>query len=431
MFVIGGKVQGGKVYGDWTTLAPGKTYQNRDLEVTTDFRTVLNEILYGHMKLHPSRKLFPGFEDEKQPGPLRLTRRVPARSAEVRSCSPRARVANLYVGFTAPWLARCTFPAGLEGNRLATVQRREESMNRVHLPSGAVHVVAGLVLALSLGGCYSRSARKKALEEASAAPAVPTTAGRSPFLGTRCGAGSFCVRGASPRGAVHDARPCVRGPSPAGRKDRLKGKARSTSLRYGRPGFAVYETESGRLWVFRDGSDDLREFLDAGEPAKRITRIGVGPDERSLMSSDGATLDAYLAATVYAYPGFFVETLDGRLWVFKEGSEALADYRQVGEPAKRLTRIAAGPDDLTLIGPDAETLDEYTVKKVFGRAGFATYLIDGRLWVFQSPSEELVQFATVGEPAKRVTRVGAGPRDLTLVGPDGETLDAYMAAYGS
>ena len=68
MFVIGGKLQGGKVYGDWTTLAPGKTYQNRDLEVTTDFRTVLNEILYGHMKLHPSHKLFPGFEDEKRLG---------------------------------------------------------------------------------------------------------------------------------------------------------------------------------------------------------------------------------------------------------------------------------------------------------------------------------------------------------------------------
>jgi len=68
MFVIGGKVKGGKVYGDWTTLAPGKTYQNRDLEVTTDFRTVMGEILYGHMKLHPSRRLFKGFDDESKLG---------------------------------------------------------------------------------------------------------------------------------------------------------------------------------------------------------------------------------------------------------------------------------------------------------------------------------------------------------------------------
>jgi uncharacterized protein (DUF1501 family) len=61
MFVVGGKVKGGQVHGEWTTLAPGRTYQNRDLEVTTDFRTVLSEVLYGHLKLHPSKQLFPGF----------------------------------------------------------------------------------------------------------------------------------------------------------------------------------------------------------------------------------------------------------------------------------------------------------------------------------------------------------------------------------
>lgn len=68
MFLVGGKVRGGRVHGEWTTLAPAKTYQNRDLDVTTDFRTVMNEILYGHLKLHPSRNLFAGFEDEKKLG---------------------------------------------------------------------------------------------------------------------------------------------------------------------------------------------------------------------------------------------------------------------------------------------------------------------------------------------------------------------------
>jgi len=61
MFVIGGKVNGGKVYGDWAGLAPGKTYQNRDLLVTTDYRTVFSEILYDHLKLHPSKDLFPKY----------------------------------------------------------------------------------------------------------------------------------------------------------------------------------------------------------------------------------------------------------------------------------------------------------------------------------------------------------------------------------
>jgi len=68
MFVIGGKVKGGKVYGEWTTLAPGRTYQNRDLEVTTDFRTVMNEVLHGHLELHAEKRLFPGFGDEKKLG---------------------------------------------------------------------------------------------------------------------------------------------------------------------------------------------------------------------------------------------------------------------------------------------------------------------------------------------------------------------------
>jgi uncharacterized protein (DUF1501 family) len=66
MYVIGGKVKGGKVYGDWPGLEPGKTYQNRDLLVTTDWRTVLSEILYDHLKLHPSKDLFAGWTRPEQ-----------------------------------------------------------------------------------------------------------------------------------------------------------------------------------------------------------------------------------------------------------------------------------------------------------------------------------------------------------------------------
>lgn len=66
MYVIGGRVNGGKIYGDWPGLAPGNTYQNRDLKVTTDWRTVLSEIAYDHLKLHPSKNLFPGFTPPEQ-----------------------------------------------------------------------------------------------------------------------------------------------------------------------------------------------------------------------------------------------------------------------------------------------------------------------------------------------------------------------------
>ena len=61
MWAIGGKVNGGKVYGDWTGLAPGRSYQNRDLLVTTDWRQVFSETLHDYLRLHPSKKLFKGF----------------------------------------------------------------------------------------------------------------------------------------------------------------------------------------------------------------------------------------------------------------------------------------------------------------------------------------------------------------------------------
>ncbi len=43
MLVIGGGVKGGKVYGKWPGLL--SLYENRDLEVTTDFRDVFGELL--------------------------------------------------------------------------------------------------------------------------------------------------------------------------------------------------------------------------------------------------------------------------------------------------------------------------------------------------------------------------------------------------
>jgi uncharacterized protein (DUF1501 family) len=58
MMVLGGNVNGGKVYGQWPGLA--NLNQNQDLEITTDFRTVLGEIIterLGNVKLG---QVFPG-----------------------------------------------------------------------------------------------------------------------------------------------------------------------------------------------------------------------------------------------------------------------------------------------------------------------------------------------------------------------------------
>ncbi len=62
MFVMGGPVKGGKVYGQWPGLAPEQLYENRDLALTTDFRDVLAEAVYAHLGNHQIEKVFPGYQ---------------------------------------------------------------------------------------------------------------------------------------------------------------------------------------------------------------------------------------------------------------------------------------------------------------------------------------------------------------------------------
>jgi uncharacterized protein (DUF1501 family) len=64
MLVLGGPVKGGKVYGKWPGLNEGQLYEGRDLQLTTDFRTVLSECLASHMKVKELGKVFPGFESK-------------------------------------------------------------------------------------------------------------------------------------------------------------------------------------------------------------------------------------------------------------------------------------------------------------------------------------------------------------------------------
>ncbi len=62
MFAIGGSVEGGKVYGDWPGLERERLYEERDLMVTTDFRTVLAEVVSKQMGNRDLRSIFPGFK---------------------------------------------------------------------------------------------------------------------------------------------------------------------------------------------------------------------------------------------------------------------------------------------------------------------------------------------------------------------------------
>ncbi len=60
MFVLGGDVKGGKVYGKWPGLANEQLNEGRDLAVTTDFRRVLGEAAYKTLGAKNLELVFPG-----------------------------------------------------------------------------------------------------------------------------------------------------------------------------------------------------------------------------------------------------------------------------------------------------------------------------------------------------------------------------------
>jgi uncharacterized protein (DUF1501 family) len=66
MFVLGGTVKGGKVYGKWPGLNNEQLNEGRDLTVTTDFRRVLGEAAYKTLGAKDMEKVFPGAK--VQPG---------------------------------------------------------------------------------------------------------------------------------------------------------------------------------------------------------------------------------------------------------------------------------------------------------------------------------------------------------------------------
>jgi uncharacterized protein (DUF1501 family) len=61
MFIVGGAVKGGKVYGRWPGLAPAQRHEGRDLAVTTDFRDVFSEVAVRHLGVQDASAVFPGY----------------------------------------------------------------------------------------------------------------------------------------------------------------------------------------------------------------------------------------------------------------------------------------------------------------------------------------------------------------------------------
>ena len=60
MFVLGGEVKGGKVYGRWPGLANEQLNEGRDLALTTDYREVLGEVVSRTLGASNLEMVFPG-----------------------------------------------------------------------------------------------------------------------------------------------------------------------------------------------------------------------------------------------------------------------------------------------------------------------------------------------------------------------------------
>ncbi|HVR06512.1 MAG TPA: DUF1501 domain-containing protein [Thermoanaerobaculia bacterium] len=67
LFVLGNRVDGGRVHGQFPGIHPDVLYEGRDLPVTTDFRAVFCELAGKHLGIHDDTALFPSWTGRRLP----------------------------------------------------------------------------------------------------------------------------------------------------------------------------------------------------------------------------------------------------------------------------------------------------------------------------------------------------------------------------
>ncbi len=68
MWLLGGAINGGKVYGEWSGLNPSVLYENRDLPVMTDFREIISLALQQHLSISQDSlsRIFPDYKSSNK-----------------------------------------------------------------------------------------------------------------------------------------------------------------------------------------------------------------------------------------------------------------------------------------------------------------------------------------------------------------------------
>lgn len=67
MWLMGGRIKGGQVYGEWPGLSTSQQFESRDLDITTDYRDVLMSLFEQQFSLDSSAlsQLFPNHQRQR------------------------------------------------------------------------------------------------------------------------------------------------------------------------------------------------------------------------------------------------------------------------------------------------------------------------------------------------------------------------------
>lgn len=216
----------------------------------------------------------------------------------------------------------------------------------------------------------------------------------------------------------------------------------------------IFEVDhDGRMYQFYDFAT-YQSFLDVGETAYRLTRIGGGPKGETLVfglakadKKKGAKTPAAMLwdGKVEASKDFYGEIRKhGRIYVFNNKADMDA-VRQVGEPSYMFTEIGGGPKGETVVyvlnksnkkkrpdaliakfktlnpvvqmaaaEPVAEAAPEVAEPVIVKTTEIFDVIHDGRYYSFYDYAT-YQSFLSVGETAYRLTRIGGGPKGETLV----------------